>query len=204
MSSKGKTSGLGKYLEQERELNVAIEEHGQGEKSQVDRGPWLVLVIALAIAVFALDQFSKSLINQNFGSASGPRYTEVLGDILRFVYVTNPGAAFGILPNATVFFAAIAIIAIPALLYLQRFLPSNGWIANVAVGLLLGGNLGNLCDRLRFGYVVDFIDAGIGSTRWYTFNVADACFVIGVIILAGYILFFTDAKEEKKPNKEKA
>jgi signal peptidase II len=202
MSQDDQDNGLGKRLEQENELNVAVEERDQKETAQSNKGYWLVLVIALAVAVYSIDQFTKALVIQNLSSATGPHYVEVLGDLIRFVYVTNTGAAFGILPNATMFFAAIAILAIPALFFLQRYITANGWIVNVAVGLLLGGNLGNLSDRLRLGHVVDFIDGGIGTLRWYTFNVADAAFVIGVLILAGYILFFSETKTESAPPKK--
>ncbi|MCL5025082.1 MAG: signal peptidase II, partial [Chloroflexi bacterium] len=86
------------------------------------------------------------------------------------------------------FFTLIAAAAIPIILLAQRELRRYGWPVQLTLGLLLGGTLGNLTDRLRLGFVVDFIDVGVGNLRWPTFNVADSAFVIGVGILLIYFL----------------
>lgn len=155
-------------------------------------GAWAAL---LAAVVIGIDQVSKALVVQHLNPATGPGQVEVIGDWLRLSYTTNAGAVFGILPGMTLFFTIVGLLAIPALIVFQRYLPANAWPAWISIGLLLGGTVGNLLDRLRFGSVIDFIDAGIGNLRWYTFNVADASMVIGVLILAGYILFFSEVLE---------
>lgn len=146
----------------------------------------------LAAVVVGLDQVSKALVIQHLNPATGPGQIEVVGNWLRLSYTTNTGAAFGMFPGMTLFFTIVALLAIPAMIIFQRYLPANAWPAWISIGLMLGGTIGNLLDRLRFGNVIDFIDAGIGNLRWYTFNVADASMVIGVLILAGYILLFSE------------
>lgn len=152
-------------------------------------GIWAAL---LAAVVVGIDQVSKALVIQHLNPATGPGQIEVIGSWLRLSYTTNTGAAFGMLPGMTLFFTIVALLAIPAMIIFQRYLPANAWPAWISIGLMLGGTIGNLLDRLRFGNVIDFIDAGIGNLRWYTFNVADASMVIGVLILAGYILLFSE------------
>ena len=152
-------------------------------------GMWAAL---LAAVVVGLDQVSKALVIQHLNPATGPGQIEVVGNWLRLSYTTNTGAAFGMFPGMTLFFTIVALLAIPAMIIFQRYLPANAWPAWISIGLMLGGTIGNLLDRLRFGNVIDFIDAGIGNLRWYTFNVADASMVIGVLILAGYILLFSE------------
>ncbi|MBI4322497.1 MAG: signal peptidase II [Chloroflexi bacterium] len=153
-----------------------------------------LLPFGVALVVFALDQATKIMAASYLGSANGREHLEVIGSWLRFAYVTNSGAAFGILQDRTTLFTIIAFLAIPILIFFHNSLPSGGWIAKICVGLLLGGTLGNLVDRVRFGYVVDFIDVGVGNLRWPTFNVADSAFVIGVFVLATYFLTSSEAR----------
>ena len=120
----------------------------------------------------------------------------VLGDSLRFSYATNAGAAFGVLQQQTSIFVLAAVIVLPAIVYIYGTLTDEPWYIKLSLGLLLGGTLGNFVDRLRTGYVVDFIDAGIGSARWPSFNIADSSFVVGTIVIAAYIIF--------APHKERA
>lgn len=142
--------------------------------------------------VFVVDQATKLLARQYLNPETGLGQVDVVGSWLRLTYATNTGAAFGIFPDRTLLFTVVALAAVPVLILCQRYLPVTGWPARLSLGLLLGGTVGNLVDRLRYGYVVDFIDAGINSLRWPTFNVADSAFVVGIFILAGYLLFFTE------------
>lgn len=100
------------------------------------------------------------------------------GDVL-INLVHNTGAAFGVLPNQTILFVVIAVVIITGLIVsYQRLAQGPVWL-RIALGLVLGGALGNLSDRVRVGYVVDFIDL-----RWWpVFNLADSCIVIGVLTL---------------------
>jgi signal peptidase II len=144
-------------------------------------------VIATALAVLVLDQATKAWVTQTLGQTGRPHTLQVLGDWVRLSYTTNSGAAFGMFPAGTLFFTAIALIAAPVLIFARGYVRQRAWWMTVVFGMLLGGTLGNLLDRLRQGRVVDFIDVGFGDVRWWSFNVADSSFVVGVIILAIYL-----------------
>ncbi|MCL4459647.1 MAG: signal peptidase II [Chloroflexi bacterium] len=149
----------------------------------------------VAFFVFALDQFSKMLIPYYIFSRTNR--LALLGDWVRLDYVTNTGAAFGLLQGKTGLFATIALLVIPILILWQGYVAPGKLLPKVCLGLLLGGTLGNLLDRLRYGYVIDFIDIGIGNLRWPTFNLADSAFVIGSIILA-WCLLTTPSKRDSR------
>lgn len=115
------------------------------------------------------------------------RPTEVMGDVVRFTLAYNPGAAFGIDvgPASRVVFTLLTVVALVALLAMYRATPPSHRIQLTALALISGGALGNLYDRLRGPLgVVDFIDIGVGGTRFWTFNVADAGITVGAILLA--------------------
>lgn len=138
---------------------------------------WLAVVVAMA------DQASKyfALTRLQDGDVA-------VAPFLNFILAFNSGAAFGFLSDAggwqNAFFVAIAVAVGVAILFMLRQLkPGQAHIA-VALMLVLGGAVGNLIDRLRFGHVVDFIDFYIGNWHWYTFNIADAAITIGAIVLA--------------------
>lgn len=121
------------------------------------------------------------------GSLQLHRPTEVLGDVVRFTLAYNPGAAFGIDvgPASRIVFITLTLVALVALLAMYRSTPPGHRIQLAALALISGGALGNLIDRVRGpAGVVDFIDVGVGATRFWTFNVADAGITIGAILLA--------------------
>ena len=152
-------------------------------------------LLVIAATVYMADQLTKMWIVQYFQVPHSGASIDVFGDFARLIYSTNTGAAFGLLQDRTLLFTVIAIAAIPLILLAQRELRRYGWPTLVTLGLLLGGTLGNLTDRLRLGYVVDFVDVGVGPLRWPTFNLADSAFVTGVGILCVYFLFLQrDAK----------
>ena len=106
----------------------------------------------------------------------------VVGDWLRLVHSQNSGGLFGLLRGQAVPFGLVSLVVVGLIvLYHGRSAP-NRYIS-ITLGLLLGGAIGNLVDRLRIGYVVDFVDAGIGDLRWYTFNVADAAISFAILLL---------------------
>lgn len=145
-------------------------------------------LVAIGGAVLVLDQVTKYLTEQYF--ASDPtRQVQILGDWLRYIYVTNEGAAFGLLQGQRPLFLLAALVVVPAIFYFYRSLTVEPWWVRFSLGLLLGGALGNFIDRARQGYVVDFIDMGIGNMRWPTYNVSDSSFVVGTIAIAVYVLF---------------
>lgn len=144
-------------------------------------------------AVLALDQLTKFLVRSNLTiGQSWPRE-----GLARITYGTNTGSAFGFFPNATVLLIIASVVAIGFLIYFYRTHALPRPILRFAIGLQLGGALGNLIDRLALGSVVDFIDIG----PWPIFNVADSSIVIGMIILVS-VLFLTDDGKSAKGEEE--
>ncbi len=121
-----------------------------------------------AAAVLGLDQLTKAFASAHLVPGEP---VPVLGNFLRLTLVHNTGAAFGLFPGSRLPFILVSVLAIAVVLY-------------VLLGWILGGALGNLLDRIRWGRVVDFIDVGIGTVRWPVFNVADSAVTLGVILLA--------------------
>ena len=141
------------------------------------------LLPAVATVVLFADQASKLWIQQHFATCDDNSLTIVPG-WLAFAYTCNKGAAFGLLANETLLFVLIALVVIGVIVAYFRFLPANRPWLKLSLGLQLGGALGNLIDRLRQGYVVDFISV----KSFPVFNIADACIVVGVLILAYHLL----------------
>ncbi len=142
-------------------------------------------VFAIGAIVFALDQISKMVIQQKmYHTQSLP----IIADIFHITYIRNPGAAFGILAYRTGFFIFISVVVVTAIFFYLPRVPANRWLLRFGLALQMGGVLGNLADRLRFGYVVDFLDFRI----WPVFNLADSAIVIGVAILCWELLTVPD------------
>ncbi len=132
----------------------------------------------MATAVFVADQWTKRLITDRM-KANGDRPISLLGGKLLLDLVHNSGAAFGLFPNQTVLFIVVASAIVIGLVVMYRRLSRGPIWLRIGLGLVLGGALGNLADRIRLGYVVDFIDL-----RWWpVFNIADSCIVTGVAVL---------------------
>lgn len=139
-----------------------------------------LLFLGVAIAVVVADQVTKRLIESRLRDRSIP----LVDDILRLTYVQNRGAAFGVLQDQTTFFVLVGILVIVVIAASYRYLPRSGFMLHLALGLQLGGAVGNLLDRIRQGYVVDFVDFGYRANWWPVFNVADSAIVLGVALLA--------------------
>ncbi|MDP9380034.1 MAG: signal peptidase II [Chloroflexota bacterium] len=141
----------------------------------------LAPLYATALVVIVLDQLSKAWVVDLLGTAEGS-YQRLVGDLLWLRMVHNTGAAFGMGRGSSLFFALAAVAVAAGIVFYSRRLATTSWLVRVALGLELGGALGNLIDRIRLGYVVDFIDVRLPF--WpYVFNVADAAITIGVILL---------------------
>ncbi len=139
--------------------------------------PWL-----WAVLVLILDFASKRLVlvHQEALRARIP----VIGDLARFAYVRNPGSAMGLFPVGRTVLVGVSLLTSAFLIYLYLTTPARLKVRKAAMACILGGAVGNLIDRIFYGgLVVDFIDLGIGSHRFYTFNVADMGVTIGGVIL---------------------
>jgi signal peptidase II len=137
--------------------------------------------LTCAAVVVAFDQATKLVISARFAPGES---ISVLGDFIRLTLVHNTGAAFGLFPGSRVPFIIVSVLAIAVVLHLFFRETYRSVLNRVLLGCILGGAIGNLIDRVRLGWVVDFIDVGIGTTRWPVFNVADSAVTIGVILLA--------------------
>jgi signal peptidase II len=154
------------------------------------------LVVGIGLFFFGLDQLTKYLVVQSVGPGATIHSIEILGSFVRISYTTNTGAVFGIFHGGVSILAVVSLVAVPIILFSRAFFPSNNLFTRICLGLLFAGALGNLADRWLRGYVVDFVDMGIGDLRWYVYNVADACFIIGVIGLIVAMLFFAEDQPE--------
>jgi signal peptidase II len=112
---------------------------------------------------------------------------DVLGSYVRLTHVRNVGASFGLFPGNTYPLIALSSLAVLIVLALALRGKHNAH-ALVLLGLILGGALGNLYDRVRLGEVIDFIDVGFGPHRWPVFNVADMAVTVGVFALLAHYL----------------
>jgi len=140
-------------------------------------------VILCGFLVLAADQISKYIVRLKMNPHES---LPVIKGIFHITYVQNTGAAFSILRGKTYFFIMVSIVIILAVIIFLRKVPPEKKLLRIAMALVLGGAAGNnLIDRLRFGYVVDFLDFRI----WPVFNIADSAIVVGVIILA-YLMIF--------------
>jgi signal peptidase II len=124
---------------------------------------------------------------------------EVVGEWVQLRLVYNQGAAFGLHlgPWSRWIFLGVAVLAIVLLYRLARSSPARDWMRQASCALVAGGAAGNLVDRIRSAQgVVDFIDIGVGATRWPTFNMADMGVSVGAIALA-LSLWLEDARRSR-------
>ncbi|WDV47600.1 signal peptidase II [Clostridiaceae bacterium M8S5] len=145
------------------------------------------MLIIFCIITVLLDQASKYYFANLLADG---RTIKILGDFLQFNYAENKGAAFSILQNKQIFLIIITIIVIIVIAYYIKKV-SLTFNAKLMLTFIIGGAIGNLIDRIRFRYVIDFIDVKFGTFYDFPiFNIADSFVVVGTIIFT--ILVFTD------------
>ena len=149
-----------------------------------------MILAIIAFVVIVLDQFTKYLIKTTM---SPHESIPVIENIFHITFVRNQGAAFGIFQGQTAFLIAVTVIIIILLIGVYWKLARQNNILTIGLALQLGGAVGNLADRIRFSYVVDFFDFRV----WPVFNIADIAIVIGVIIVAWQILVWPEGPKEK-------
>lgn len=158
-----------------------------------------IIFFIAVLVVLAADQATKFWIRSIAGS--GPIFH---AGFFRILYTENTGAAFGILPNSFLLLSITAAIGTALILsylfYFSRHFPSTETFGGkLALGLILGGTLGNLIDRLYNGFVTDFISVGI----WPVFNVADSAVTVGIIVFLYYFFFMSDQEEKSAGTEHK-
>ena len=145
------------------------------------RRPYLLVTAA----VVALDQITKRLVASKLDLHDS---REVVAGVVSLTHVRNRGAAFGFLSNAdlphqSLLFAVLSLLALGAIAVYAFKLPAAQRWPQCALALIMGGAVGNLIDRIAYGYVIDFVDVYWRAHHWPAFNVADSCISVGVGML---------------------
>lgn len=160
-----------------------------------------LIFFGIAVSIVILDQFTKWLVRTNldYGEVwpdDGALLT--IGSItVRIIHVTNSGAAFGILQGQTTFLIVTSMLGLAAILLYYIYPPMDHGLIKIALGMQLGGAIGNFIDRVRFGEVTDFVDVG----SFPTFNVADSAISISIVTV---LIFFVTQDLEPRPRAPEA
>jgi len=138
-----------------------------------------LILFLIAGTIVLLDQVSKAWVRQALALGEVYHPELWLSNYIRIVYWKNTGAAFGMFQSLGGVFSVLSFIVSGIILYYFPQIPSKDWLIRVSMGMLLGGAIGNLIDRLTLGYVTDFISVG----DFPVFNVADSSISVGVVVL---------------------
>lgn len=170
----------------------------QNTQPPAQKASWkqMAVVLIVAFVVVLLDQASKRFIEANVVYNTSWMPLDWLAPIFQITHIGNTGIAFGLFSGGSMIFALVAMVVTGAIFYFAYTLPSGYMTMRIILGVILGGAIGNLIDRLRQGYVTDFLDFG----PWPVFNVADMAVVFGAIALA--ILMFQEERQLKAAEKE--
>ncbi|GAB1724047.1 MAG: signal peptidase II [Nitrospira sp. CR1.1] len=155
-----------------------------------------LLLGLLSLAIVVVDQATKVYVMETMRLHES---IPVITNLFSITYIRNPGAAFGFLSSSSssfrfVFFGLTSIFAVGLLGMILVRMPKDDWMGRLSVAGILGGAIGNLLDRLRYGEVIDFLDFYINGYHWPAFNVADSAITVGVVFL---ILHFALEKESE-------
>lgn len=149
------------------------------------------MLVWLTIAgIWIIDRVLKVMIQGNFTLGES---VVVIPNFFHLTYVLNPGAAFGLLPGRSWIFILTAVVVFAGIIYAQFKIPRKEWLMRLTLGLIGGGALGNLYDRLFLGKVVDFLDFQIWP---FVFNFADCAIVVGAGLMI-VMMFLEERKEQK-------
>jgi signal peptidase II len=156
-----------------------------------------MLQIIIIVLIVAADLLTKYLLTPLMLEQAGSSLP-IIPNVLHFTYVENTGASFGILQNGVIFFIVVTgIVLAAAIAFMIRTRKRQSAFLKISLSLVVGGAIGNLYDRIVFGFVRDFIDVRLLSFWKWIFNVADASLVIGAILLGIYVLFIYKEKDGK-------
>lgn len=178
-----------------RDERTPLSNHNQSEDPQSKPVNSIARSLAYygggAALVVALDQLTKYLIWHSVGPEGDHIQIEIFS-WLRMIFVRNTGASFGLFQGYS---GVLTVLGLGALVFLGIIFYTNArrdWVAAIALGMIAGGAIGNLIDRVRLGYVIDWIDV----PRWPTFNVADSAITVGMVLLVLTILFREQEHQE--------
>jgi len=159
------------------------------------RRHWMRPAMTVLLVVL-LDQLTKAQIWRALGPVEGAS-RPLLGSWLSFTLVRNTGVAFGLFKDIPYFFTVTSVLISIGAIYFYRFhLPNDRLWVQLSIGLIVGGAIGNIVDRLRYGFVIDFV-----HVSWFPgiFNLADSAITVGVLMLAGYLFFAAEAAQRPAP-----
>lgn len=147
------------------------------------------MLILTGMVIVLLDQVSKTVITSHINLYE---IRPIIPNFFNLTHLTNTGAAFGFMAGTErwrhIFFQAIAFAALGGLVYLYKNLHDKSYLFFWGCALIFGGALGNLIDRIRYRYVVDFLDFYVGTLHWPAFNIADSAITVGGVLLAWHFL----------------
>ncbi len=154
--------------------------------------------IIIFLSVVCLDQLTKLWVVQAFGLYES---RVIIPGLFNFTYLTNTGAAFGILAGhpawwRQLFFICVALVALVAIFFLHKKIAHESRWYTASLALIAGGAVGNLIDRVRLGSVVDFLDFYVSTHHWPAFNLADSAITVGVGIFL--LVNFNQSRKEKQ------
>lgn len=187
------TQGMSRTSHDEHEglslkLPVAQDDSSIGNQSRYRHLLWII-----PVGIIVLDQVLKAIVVMWLGPDAKMHRLEIAGDLLAFEYLENTGAAFGMLPDQTEFLVAVSIVIVAACSFLMQREIKEHPLAAFAIAVVVGGAIGNMIDRIRQGYVVDYISVG----GWPKFNIADSAITIGIALL-----FWSVIQDERAARKE--
>lgn len=150
-----------------------------------------LLLTVVAGGVIILDQASKYAVQHMMVLYD---YIDIIPGLFAFTYIPNPGAAFGLFGKVSAFLRSFFLIgistaALAVLFFMYARLREKSILIHISIGMIIGGAVGNLIDRIRLRWVIDFLDLHWGGYHWPTFNVADFAITIGAMILLFNVLF---------------
>ncbi len=156
-----------------------------------------LVLIPIAGVLIALDQWTKALVRQNLELGEMWMPLEWLSPFARIVHWYNTGVAFGMFQDKNLLFSILALAISIILIIFYPKLTEEDWFLRIALGMQLGGSLGNLIDRITIGHVTDFISVG----NFPVFNIADASITVGVAVMI--LGLWVEEKKEKQKKKER-
>ncbi|MBX3237789.1 MAG: signal peptidase II [Nitrospiraceae bacterium] len=164
-----------------------------------------VLLGALSFVIIVLDQWTKLHVMDTMRLHES---IPVVPNLFSITYIRNPGAAFGFLSSSSssfrfIFFGITSVFALGLLGTILVRMPADEWMGQLSVAGILGGAIGNLLDRLRYGEVIDFLDFYVNGYHWPAFNIADSAITVGVAFLILHFAFEKQKDPEPAPSEDR-
>jgi signal peptidase II len=143
-----------------------------------------LLLLSAAVVILLIDQLSKAWISANLSEYVTVQIASWLQPILSITPIRNTGGIFGLFPQLGRIFQYLSLFVVLGIFFYQKAIPSSQYWIHLALGLVTGGAVGNVIDRILRGYVIDFFDVNFWPLHeWPLFNIADSAIVVGVSVM---------------------